>query len=448
MSMAKDGRICKPVVKDWPTLLRRLCPADFWQNWLSTIEQRGDTRTHWCPKYVVLAWILIGWAAPNGLQQRFDLARRTLAGLFARRRRPGRSVQGLTKRTDRLGGDALHGFWLSLRGRLATRLGRSWLCDGWQVFAVDGSRVEAPRTKANQRILGCAGREKSGPQWWITTLVHLPSRLLWDWRYGPGGDDERRHLREMLDSLPPGALLLADAAYVGYELLLRLLAAEVHFVIRCGGNACLRVDGVRPIEQLGCDAPVFLWPATRAREWPLALRLITLKRAGRRMYLLTSVRDSTMLPRRTAGKLYEMRWGTELNFRALKQTLERRKLLARTPRVGAMELVGNLLALALLQAHAALLLGARAARMSIAGWLYVLRRATEAVRAGQPTRWFRRAARAAVRDNYVRKRSKKSRDYPRKKRDSPPGPPKILNLTTAQKTQINRLESLGVPIYG
>jgi hypothetical protein len=448
MSMAKDGRICKPGVKDWPTLLRRLCPPEFWQNWLSTVERRGDARTHWRPKHVVLAWILIGWAAPNGLQQRFDLARRTLAALFPRRRRPGRSVQGLTKRTDRLGGDTLHGFWLSLRGRLATRLGRSWLCNGWRVFAVDGSRVEAPRTKANQRILGCAGREKSGPQWWITTLVHMPSRLLWDWRYGPGGDDERRHLREMLDSLPRDALLLADAAYVGYELLLRLLAAEVHFVIRCGGNACLRVDGAEPIERLGCDAPVFLWPAARALEWPLALRLITLKRGGRRMYLLTSVRDSTVLPRRTAGKLYEMRWGTELNFRALKQTLERRKLLARTPRVGEMELVGNLLALALLQAHAALLLGARAARMSIADWLHILRRATEAVRAGRSMPWFRRAARAAVRDNYVRKRPKKSRDYPRKKRNSPPGPPKILNLTTAQKTQINRLESSGVPIYG
>lgn len=448
MSMAKDGRICKPGVGDWPDLLRRLCPADFWRGWLSTVGRRGDVRTHWCPKYVVLAWVLIGWAAPNGLQQRFELARRTLAGLFARRRRPGRSVQGLTKRTDRLGVDALHGFWLHLRDALAKRLGRSWLYSGWQVFAVDGSRVDAPRTKANEKALGCAGREKSGPQWWVTTLVHMPSRLLWDWRYGPGGDDERRHLREMLDSLPRGALLVADAAYVGYDLLLRLLAADVHFLIRCGGNARLRVYDAKPIKRLGCDARVYLWPAARAREWPLELRLITLKRGGRRMCLLTSVRDSTALPRRLAGELYAMRWGTELNFRALKQTLERRKLLARSPQVGVMELIGNLLALGLLQAHAALLLGAKMVRMSVAGWLHLLRRATEALRAGRPTHWLRRAAKAAVQDNYVRKRRKDSREYPRKKHDSPPNPPQILNLTTAQQIQIERLKSSGVINYG
>lgn len=448
MSMAKDGRIGKPGVADWPTLLRRLCPSDFWQSWLSTMERGGDARVHWFPKYVVLAWILIGWAATSGLQQRFDLARRTLAALFPRRRRPGRSVQGLTKRTARLGLDGLHGFWLNLRSRLVPRLGRGWTWQGWQIFAVDGSRLDAPRTRANERVLGRAGREKTGPQWWVTTLVHLPSRLIWDWRYGPGGDDERRHLREMVESLPTGALLVADAAYVSYDLLLGLLGAEVDFLIRCGGNTRLRVEGAKNVEELGRDAQVFLWPAARAHGWPLVLRLITLKRHGRRMYLLTSLHDTTVLPRRLANQLYAMRWGTELNFRALKQTLERRKLLARTPQVGAMELVGSLLALALLQAHAALVLGARLVRMSIAGWLQAVRRAAEALRAGQTTRWFHRAVRAAVRDDYVRRRSKQARDYPHKKRDTPPGPPQLLNLTLAQKTQLQWLESLGVHVYG
>lgn len=448
MSMATDGRIGKPGVADWPTLLRRLCPSDFWQSWLSTMERDRDARVHWIPKYIVLAWLLIGWAEPGGLQQRFDQARRTLTALYPRRRRPGRSVQGLTKRTARLGLEALHGFWLNLRSRLVPRLGRGWTWHGWDVFAVDGSRLDAPRTRANERALGCAGRKKTGPQWWVTTLVHLPSRLLWDWRIGPGGANERRHLREMIESLPSGALLVADAAYVSYDLLLQLLGAGVDFLIRCGGNTRLRVEGAKTVNELGRDASVFLWPAARVHGWPLRLRLITLSRGGRRMYLLTSLHDSTVLPRRLANQLYAMRWGTEINFRALKQTLERRKLLARTPQVGAMELVGNLLALALLQAHAALLLGARLARLSVARCLQALRRAAEAVRAGHPTRWLPRTIRVAVRDDYLRRRSKQSRDYPHKKRDSPPGPPQLLNLTNAQKTQLQWLESLGVPIDG
>jgi len=40
--------------------------------------------------------------------------------------------------------------------------------------------------------------------------------------------------------------------------------------------------------------------------------------------------------------------------------------------------------------------------------------------------------RLAVRDEY-RRRSKSSRDYPKKKRaDSPPGPPQIIKATAAQ----------------
>jgi hypothetical protein len=46
---------------------------------------------------------------------------------------------------------------------------------------VDGTRIDAPRTQANERQLGCAGRTKTGPQWWVTLLIHLPSRLPWDW---------------------------------------------------------------------------------------------------------------------------------------------------------------------------------------------------------------------------------------------------------------------------
>ena len=113
----------------------------------------------------------------------------------------------------------------------------------------------------------------------------------------------------MIASLPRGALLVADAAYVSYDLLLQLLGAGVDFLIRCGGNTRLRVEGAKTVDELGRDASVFLWPAARAHGWPLVLRLITLSRGGRRMYLLTSVRDSTVLPRRLANRLYAMRWG-------------------------------------------------------------------------------------------------------------------------------------------
>lgn len=446
MRMATDGRLCKPAPVAWPALLRRLCPAPVWQAWLGGLGGRRDARVRWSPRGIVLAWVLMSWAAIPGLRARVEVAWQVLAALFARRRRPGRSLQGLIKRTRRIGVGALRDFWTQVRSGLVPRLGEAWAWQGWRLFTVDGSRIDAPRTRANERTLGCAGRRKTGPQWWVTLLLHLPSRLPWDWRCGPGGSSERAHVRAMLPGLPPGALLLADAGYVGYDLLLALLRAGVDFVIRCGGNTTLRVEGARTIETLDREALVFLWPL--GRGWPLALRLIVLKRRGSAMYLLTSVHDTQRLPRRQAAELYALRWGVELNFRALKQTLERRKLLARTPRVGELELHGNLLGLALLLAQGALLLGARLTRASVAGLLRWLRAAIDALRYGRAHRGRRTCGTAILRDDYVRRRSKRARDWPHKKHDPPLRPPQLRGLTNAQKHTISLFRTIGVLPYG
>ena len=101
----------------------------------------------------------------------------------------------MVKATQRLGADAFQWFWVCLRRRVPKRLRPLWTWCGWTVMAVDGSRVEAPRARGNQRGLGRAGREKTGPQWWVTWLIHLPSGLIWDWRQGPGTSSERTHRR-------------------------------------------------------------------------------------------------------------------------------------------------------------------------------------------------------------------------------------------------------------
>jgi IS5 family transposase len=53
---------------------------------------------------------------------------------------------------------------------------------------------------------------------WVTAFVHLGTGLLWSWRLGPGNADERQHLLQLLHTLPARALIIADAAYMGYEL--------------------------------------------------------------------------------------------------------------------------------------------------------------------------------------------------------------------------------------
>jgi hypothetical protein len=439
--MAKEGRVRKVNPRDWPGFLGRVIPAAVWQAFLGPIAARGDPRVRWKPKYVLLCWIAMGWSVQRHLNNRFREGGQLLAALFARRRRPGGSYWGLVKATRRLGVEGFAWFWACLRRGVPERLRPLWSWCGWTVLAVDGSRVEAPRTRGNERGLGRAGRQKSGPQWWVTWLIHLPSGLIWDWRQGPGTSGEREHLRQMLPDLPTHPLLVADAGFGGFDLWWELLHRGVDFLIRCASATTLLAEvSWSRIERQGQQQLVYLWPQNRRGQLPLRLRLIVLKRHGQRVYLLTNVLESQRLSRALAGALYAARWGVETDYRALKQTLERRRVLAKTPRAGAWELAGNVLALALLLLQAAVAQGARVSRVSVAGVLRIVRRALECLRWRQSSRWFVAALRGAQRDGYHRRRSKRARDWPHKKKDPFPRPPILRTLTRREKALVRAVE--------
>jgi len=223
-------------------------------------------------------------------------------------------------------------------------------------------------------------------------------------RDGPGHSSERSHLRQMMPDLPHTTLLVESTR--------------------------------QRIERVGQHWHAYLWPMNRRSKRPLHLRLIVLKRSGRRVYLLTNVMGSQRLSRRMASQFYAARWGVEVGYRSLKQTLDRRKVLARTPEAGAMELAGGVPALALLMLQGAVALGARVKEWSVAAALRILRQATESLRSRRPFPKFLRLLRSAVQDTYVRHRSKRARDWPHKKNEPPPQPPKLRRPTSNEKPRI------------
>ena len=332
MNKAKEGHSRRVHRRDWPGFLNRVVPASVWQAFAVQVGSPKDPRVRWSAKYIVLAWTVMGWSLQPQLKERFREAYEFLGRCFARRRRPGKSYQGLTEATRCVGPEVLHQFWACLRPTIPKRMGQAWTWFGWVVMAVDGSRIVAPRTRQNEKALHRSGREKTHPQWWITWITHLPTNLIWDWRQGPGNSAERVHLRRMIRSLPKPLLLVADAGFGGFDLLGSLSRAGVDFLIRCAGNTTLLVEGAfQQIAREGGQQYVYLWPGHRRRCKPLRLRLIVLKRKGKRVYLLTNVMDSTRLSRLMASKVYAARWGIETEYRALKQSMDRRKVLAKTP---------------------------------------------------------------------------------------------------------------------
>jgi Transposase DDE domain len=321
---------------------------------------------------------------------------------------------------------------------------RFWQYQGWTAFAVDGSRQEAPHTAANEEGLGCAGRDKTAPQVFITTVWHLGLGLPWDFRVGPGTDSERHHAFEMVDDLPPRALLVADAGFVGYELCRKLLRSGRSFLVRVGGNITL-LQKLGYYERERGDI-VYLWPQKRqkGKHKPLVLRLICLRQGKQLVYLVTNVLDCRQLTKTQARKLYQARWGEEVFYRSYKQTLDRRTLLSRTPATCLAESQWTLLGL--------WLLGLMSVTRIIAGhgdpkaWSVAQSRdlVRQALRSERPRRRrtlsFGQRLAQAIKDTYHRRNDKTARNYPRKKKEKPPGPPKIKTAQPAEIKQAARLE--------
>jgi hypothetical protein len=390
---------------------------------------------------LALGAILMAWDSTPGLVARFDSVRATLRELFPKKPL-GESYQGFIKALMQHSPALLEVLARRLRRELKGMAPTHWLRQGWCAFAVDGSRVECPRTVANQETLRCAGKKKTGPQLFLTTILHMGTGLPWAFRIGPGTDSERNHLRDLLGLLPPQALLVADAGFVGYDLLTAILAGSSQFLIRVGNNVTLLRE--LGFAQVQADNTVYLWPDKHRKKdlRPLVLRLVELHDGHKPVLLLTSVPDDAALSDPQAGVLYRMRWGIEVFYRSLKQTLARRKMRSAAPKQAQCELswaVMGLWGLAMMSVRQIVAAGDDPLALSVATALRQVRLAVRHGPRSPKARMLLGTLHAAVKDSYVRKTSKQARDWPHKKKDTPPGLPRILIATQEQLSQAKAL---------
>ena len=152
--------------------------------------------------------------------------------------------------------------------------------------------------------------------------------------------------------------------------------------------------------------------------------------------MLTNVFDAEQLSDETAAILYRMRWGVELFYRSYKQTLRQRKLRSRSPRAARWELhwgMTALLLLGLMSVAAIVGRGRDPLSWSVARALRVVRQAMRSPRPWRGRGDLGARLAEAVKDSYCRRGSKTARDYPRKKRESPPGAPKTRLATERER---------------
>jgi hypothetical protein len=333
----------------------------------------------------------------------------------------------------------------SLRSLLWSRLqqlmeqcgGKYWRIGEFLALAVDGSRVSVPRTKSNEAAFAAKNFGKGGmakrrlkwknkkrrskklsqpvkPQIWLTLIWHIGLQMPWCWRTGPSTSSERGHFQEMLQQqkFPENTLFCADAGFIGYELWKAIVDGGHQFLIRVGGNVHLlrKLGRVKVAHDI-----VYFWPREmqRKKQPPLMARLLTFQGARGPVHLLTSVLDPKRLSLTQARDLYKRRWGVELQFRTFKQTFGRGKLRSRTADRALVELDWSLLGLWMIQLFAAkeqISIAIPPEQSSAALAITIIR---ELVRDNHRTiagpKTLSQRLRAAVKDKYERKKSKRSR---------------------------------------
>ena len=424
------------------SLRQFLTPALWKQAEQARQSQRRSSR--WCTQPLVLTLLAMTWCCGDSQAERFETAKGFTAVCLAKRRRPGKHVQGFQQALARLPMAVLRSVAQGLRQRLLQLF--DLVTDGFFVVGCDGSSMECPRAEELERRLDPALKKHAVPQVWVTALVHLRTGLLWAWRLGKGYNRERSHLRALLPTLPAAALVVADAGYNGYELARAITLASVSFLIRMSGKDKLYTERQVRLRKFK-EGEVFLWPhaARRHNLPPLRVRLIRIAVAERRdVWLLTNVLDKQRLSAAQAARYYRWRWENEGLFRTFKRTLAKVKLTSRTIALIHREAEGALLATQLLLAQGVQGTKKRSTpqRCSPRKVLLVMR-AVILGRIGvrQRAAFHQRLAKA-LREERQRTSAKVKRIWPRRFPHKPPKPPRFLTLSAAQKALATKL--LGV----
>jgi hypothetical protein len=259
---------------------------------------------------------------------------------------------------------------------------------------------------------------------------------------------------EMLDAnnFPTNTLFCGDAGFVGYPLWSAILR-KGHFLVRVGANVSLLSQSAD--YELGKGGKVLCWPknARQSNLPPLELRLVQVKLGKTKVWMLTSVRDSSRLSNAQIVELYRKRWGIEVEFRGLKQTLNRRKLRCRDSKRALAELNWSIMAMTVAELFAVKEQIARHAddanksasynpmKRSLAETVRALRRALKKLshvpKEGED---LSTKLSQAVTDGYTRKSSKKSRYRPPNPDKKPLGDPQVRPMTDEERQQLDTIK--------
>jgi hypothetical protein len=274
-------------------------------------------------------------------------------------------------------------------GELDAQAKSAWLWKGRHAKLVDGFTLTMPDTPANQAAYPQHTAQKPGLGFPIAracAILSLATACVRNLAIGPYSGKETGEtalLRQLLESLSPGDVLVADRYYCSFLLIALLLGRGVDVCARLHQR---RTADFRRGRRLGPDDHLITWTRPPRPAWmdeaayaaiPATLTLRELRFCvtvpGRRTQVLTVVTtllDAEADRREDLAQLYGFRWNSELDIRAIKQSLNLAHVRSKSPAMVRREVWTTLLGYNLIRstaAAAALLHGKQPRRISFTG---------------------------------------------------------------------------------
>jgi Transposase DDE domain len=278
------------------------------------------------------------------------------------------------------------------------RLGQQGCLGGRPVKVVDCSTTQLPDTPKNQQQYPQAPGQNPGcgfPLLKFMVLFSLSSGAILRVAMGTWKNHDLRLLRQLLDALQKGDILLGDRAYGEYITLASLPQQGVDVVARSHGarrpdfrkakKRLARHDGLFEWQK-GYEPSKLLTPA----QWQgvpdtIVVRIIrfdaVIRRRKKRVILVTTLLDDLKYPAGELIALYARRWNLELALRHLKTTMGMEQLRCQSPEMAQKELLAYLVAYNLircLMAEAVASAGVEMDRLSFKGAVDAVRQHTTA----------------------------------------------------------------------
>lgn len=184
---------------------------------------------------------------------------------------------------------------------------------GRRIFGVDGSKHSLQRSDALFEAFG-AQEGAHCPQILVCTLFDVIAKVPHDARVAPCASSEAEQLRELLEHLEPGDVLVLDRGYPSYDLIETLLDRGIDFVIRVSTSHSFKAIDTF-LASGGDDYRILLGAGVKERRRPLEVRAVRREgKDGEPQVFLTSLKRSAFT-RGEILEIYRMRWEVELFFR-------------------------------------------------------------------------------------------------------------------------------------